>query len=174
MGGRPMTDAQPPLESGEGVHAAVALQVVEALRSGGGIASLRPLLEETSSLSPEQRDVIEFLELLDGLEDNPAADAAADVDELMQQQNAPELEALRDEVTDLREVNDATAAALGACRVCWGGDEICPVCAGQGRPGASLPDRRLYNELVEPAVQRMTAGRVDPPQPVQSPEEEAQ
>jgi hypothetical protein len=165
-----MTDTEP-LDSGEEARSAVALQVMEALRSGGGIASLRPLLEESSSLSPEQRDVIEFLELLDEFEDDPAADAA--LDELVQQQHAGELEALHDEVTDLREVNDAAAAALGACRVCWGGDELCPVCAGQGRPGANLPDRRLYNELVAPAVERMTAGRVAAPRSVRSPEEEA-
>jgi hypothetical protein len=166
-----MTDTEP-LDSGVGAHSAVALQVMEALRSGGGIASLRPLLQETSSLSPEQRDVIEFLELLDEFEDSPAVDA--DVNELLSQQNSAELEALHDEVTNLREVNDATAAALGACRVCWGGDEFCPVCAGQGRPGANLPDLRLYNELVGPAVERMTAGRVAAPQSVRSPEEEAQ
>ena len=166
-----MTDTEP-LDSGEEAPSTVALQVMEALRSGGGIASLRPLLEETSPLSTEQRDVIGFLELLDGLEDSPDVDA--DVDELAHQQNAAELEALRDEVTDLREVNDTAAAALGACRVCWGGDEFCPVCAGHGRPGANLPDKRLYNELVRPAVERMTAGRVAAPQSVTSPNEEAQ
>jgi hypothetical protein len=170
MDGGPMTDTEPP-DSGGGAHSAVALQVMEALRSGGGIASLRPLLE-TSSLSPEQRTVFDLLEFLGELEDSPASDA--DVNELTEQPNAAELEALRDEVTDLREVNDATAAALGACRVCWGGDELCPVCAGHGRPGANLPDRRLYNELVGPAVERMTASRVAAPQSARSSDEEAQ
>ena len=50
MDGGPMTDSEP-LDNEGGAHSAVALQVMEALRSGGGIASLRPLLEETSSLS---------------------------------------------------------------------------------------------------------------------------
>jgi hypothetical protein len=171
MDGGPMTDTEP-LDSGGDAQSAVALQVMEALRSGGGIAALRPLLEETSSLSPEQRGIFELFEFLGELEDSPASEV--DVNELTEQQNAAELEALRDEVTDLREVNDATAAALGACRVCWGGDELCPVCAGNGRPGANLPDRRFYNELVGPAVERMTAARVAAPQSARTSDEEAQ
>jgi hypothetical protein len=151
----------------------VMRQVMEALKSGGGIASLRPLMQE-SSLSPEQRDVIEFLEFLEGLDDSAAQET--DLNSLMPQQNSDlaELQALRDEVADLREVNDAAAAALGACRVCWGGDEFCPVCAGQGRPGANLPDLRLYNELVRPAVERMTAARGAAVKSVRLPDEEAQ
>jgi hypothetical protein len=117
--------------------------------SGGGIASLRPLLAE-SMLTPEQRDVIEFLEFLEGLDDSGAP--AADVDVVEQQQNrdSAELLALRDEVADLREVNDAAAAALGACLVCWGGDESVPCAPARGV-------LRLYNQLVRPAVERMTA-----------------
>ena len=154
-------------------RSAVVRQVMNALKSGGGIAALRPLLAE-SALSPEQRDVIEFLELLEGVDDSPAP--ATDVDAPAHQQHSGmvELQALRDEVTDLREVNDAAAAALGACRVCWGGDEFCPVCAGQGRPGANLPDLRLYNELVRPAVERMTAARSAAVTSVRFPDEEAQ
>jgi hypothetical protein len=154
-------------------RSAVVRQVMDALKSGGGIAALRPLLAE-SALSSEQRDVIEFLELLEGLDDSPAP--ATDVDAPAQQQHSgmTELQALRDEVTDLREVNDAAAAALGACRVCWGGDEFCPVCAGQGHPGANLPDLRLYNELVRPAVERMTAARAAAVTSVRFPDEEAQ
>ena len=158
----------------------VARQVMEALRSGGGIASLQPLLRD-ASLTSEQRDLIEFLEFLDG-EDARTVDA--DMDGLTSAQNvdSTELHALRDEVTDLREVNDAAAAALGACRMCWGGDPFCPVCAGQGQPGANLPDQRLYRELVHPAVERMTAGHgrhlsaptTAAPKFVRFPDEEAQ
>jgi len=165
-----MTDTDPPDSAGEG-YSPVARQVMEALRSGGGISSLRPLLQETSSLSPEQRDVFEFLEFLDEFDDSSAVDA--DANEFTNQRNSAELETLRAEVVDLREVNDAAAAALGACRVCWGGDESCPVCAGRGRPGANLPDLRLYRELVQPAVERITAAGVAVPQSVRSPDEEA-
>jgi len=56
------------------------------------------------------------------------------------------------------------------------------VCAGQGQPGANLPDQRLYRELVHPAVERMTAGHgrhlsaptTAAPKFVRFPDEEAQ
>jgi hypothetical protein len=159
-----------PLDSAGSEYSPTARQVMEALRSGGGgISSLRPLLQEGSLLSPEQRDVLDILELFDELDESPAAEAEGPRDE----QDSAELASLRAEVVDLREVNDAAAAALGACRVCWGGDEICPVCAGRGRPGANLPDLRLYSELVQPAVERITAAGVTPPRSVGFPDEEA-
>ena len=167
----PITDTEP-LDTTTVPHAAIARQVMEALKFGGGISALRPLLAESSLLSPEQHDVLELLEFIDEFDDSPADDA--DANESTNQQNSAELEALRDEVTDLREVNDAVAAALGACRVCWGGDEFCPVCGGHGRPGANLPDLRLYKELVEPAVERMTTGHGAAPQSIRFHDEEAQ
>jgi hypothetical protein len=153
-----MADTEMP-GSGQETGSAVALQVVEALRSpGGGVGALRSLLAETS-LSEQHRDVLALLEILDAAEEGLATDA--DLDALIYQQDpdAAELQACREEVADLREVNDVTAAALGACRICWGGNRSCPVCGGQGRPGANLPDLRLYNELVRPAIERMSAGQ---------------
>jgi hypothetical protein len=138
---------------------ALALQVAEALKSGGGLASLRALLAGTS-LSEQHRDVLALLDILDAAEQGVAADG--DLDALIHSQNpdpAAQLEGCREEVADLREVNDATAAALGACRICWGGNRSCPVCGGHGRPGANLPDLRLYSELVRPAVERMSAAQ---------------
>jgi hypothetical protein len=150
-----MADGEMPA-SGAEPGSAVALQVVEALRSGGGVASLRSLLGE-ASLSEQHRDVLALLEILDAAEEGVSADA--DLDALFYPHSpdaATELQACRQEVADLREVNDATAAALGACRICWGGNRSCPVCGGRGQPGANLPDLRLYNELVKPAVERMS------------------
>lgn len=45
------------------------------------------------------------------------------------------------------------AAALGACD-CWGLDDACDLCAGEGGPGWADPDEELYEELVAPAVRR--------------------
>lgn len=50
--------------------------------------------------------------------------------------------------------NDALAAALGACE-CWGEDEDCEICRGEGRPGWTLPDRRLFLRFVKPALRAM-------------------
>jgi hypothetical protein len=59
------------------------------------------------------------------------------------------------ELTELRERNDALAAALGACHLCWGSDPDCEICAGSGSPGASVPDKGLFAEFVRPAVRTL-------------------
>lgn len=47
------------------------------------------------------------------------------------------------------------ACSLGACPECWGHDADCTQCAGQGRPGAFLPDERCFERFVLPAVERI-------------------
>jgi hypothetical protein len=54
----------------------------------------------------------------------------------------------------LADRNVLLAAALGAC-TCWGQDPNCPLCLGEGSAGWTQPDRRLYQEYVEPASLRM-------------------
>jgi hypothetical protein len=63
--------------------------------------------------------------------------------------------ALYQELEELREKNDALAEALGACHLCWGEDTNCQICRGQGRSGANLPDRKLFAQLVAPALRRL-------------------
>ena len=60
-----------------------------------------------------------------------------------------------DELSSLRDVNDTLASALGACCVCWGGDENCESCDGNGECGSEEPDRALFDELVLPAIRRL-------------------
>ena len=50
------------------------------------------------------------------------------------------------------------AAALGACD-CWGEELHCPFCEGYGVPGWVTPDRRLFAELVYPAVRALSIHR---------------
>jgi hypothetical protein len=70
------------------------------------------------------------------------------------------------ELRDLRQVNDTLADALGACRICWGGDGSCDTCGGRGRSGSRAPDMELFEELVAPALRRVLtmrrAGRFGP------------
>lgn len=68
--------------------------------------------------------------------------------------NVYDLRGIRQELEDLRKVNDTLAAALGACAVCWGGNPNCEACEGEGHAGAYDPQPRMFNELVVPAVQR--------------------
>jgi hypothetical protein len=58
-----------------------------------------------------------------------------------------------------RERVDRCAAALGACGLCWGAEPACRACRGRGRPGFSLPDESLFQELVLPAVRMMRTHR---------------
>lgn len=58
------------------------------------------------------------------------------------------------ELQQLRARNDGLAAALGACYLCWGEDVLCPVCHGQGQPGAFRSDPELFSAYVAPALQR--------------------
>ena len=49
----------------------------------------------------------------------------------------------------LEEQNDLCAAALGACS-CWGTDDSCKRCAGQGIPGYFIPDEEAFGYLLLP------------------------
>jgi hypothetical protein len=70
------------------------------------------------------------------------------------------LRLLRGELEELREWNEALAAALGACARCWGEDPSCPGCQGSGSPGTAVPNRPLFTALVVPAVRRVQAAQL--------------
>ena len=63
-----------------------------------------------------------------------------------------QLERAEHELQRLRDRTGRLADALGACNSCWGEDAGCPECQGHGTPGSSLPDERLFAEVVMPAV----------------------
>jgi hypothetical protein len=66
---------------------------------------------------------------------------------------APESPAVDDPLTD---TNLLLAAALGACE-CWGLRASCALCEGHGTAGWTDPDPALFDELVMPAVIRLSA-----------------
>jgi DNA repair exonuclease SbcCD ATPase subunit len=66
---------------------------------------------------------------------------------------------LQDELELLRERNDALAAAVGACPLCWGHNLDCRGCRGRGGPGFCTPDESLFDEFVLPAVRTLRAQR---------------
>jgi hypothetical protein len=95
-------------------------------------------------------------------EDMEFFDSPSELDKVRSEERARSFQRLRqtmeqmyEELEALRERNDALAAALGACHLCWGKDFDCPVCGGTGHPGFSMPDRSLLVQLVTPAVQRL-------------------
>jgi hypothetical protein len=56
---------------------------------------------------------------------------------------------------ELVERNGLLAGALGACD-CWGLQADCVVCQGAGRSGWRLPDKRLFSNLVRPAIDKVS------------------
>lgn len=60
------------------------------------------------------------------------------------------------------------AAALGACGLCWGDDDLCPSCRGRGAPGMVRPDptarARVFGARQAPNNQNQPN-----PAPVQAP-----
>jgi hypothetical protein len=62
------------------------------------------------------------------------------------------------ELAELRDRNDAMAAALGACYVCWGDDQECEKCNGKDRAGSAIPDKELFTQFVLPAARRLQRG----------------
>jgi hypothetical protein len=51
---------------------------------------------------------------------------------------------------------DDLAQALGACEECWGRDNRCPTCRGEGSPGYFKSDKVLFEELIRPALSKAT------------------
>jgi len=64
------------------------------------------------------------------------------------------------EVVALRSRLDNLAYALGACVSCWGSNGQCHHCRGRGKPGSSVPDKKLFTELVLPAIRILKASEV--------------
>lgn len=64
------------------------------------------------------------------------------------------IDGLMAELNEMRARNDTLAAALGACYLCWGANPTCQVCRGKGRPGAAIPDQKLFEQVVMPVVKK--------------------
>jgi hypothetical protein len=70
------------------------------------------------------------------------------------------------ELDRLRQRNDALAAALGACHLCFGEDAWCPRCGGRGRPASRRPDPAAFDRYVRPLLAKLQArdpARATPP-----------
>lgn len=80
-----------------------------------------------------------------------------------------QLDRANNELQRLRDRNQRLADALGACSSCWGEDSGCPDCQGCGRPGRSMPDERLFEGIVMPAVRLLRPGDPRPSQPMLEP-----
>lgn len=46
------------------------------------------------------------------------------------------------------------AAGLGACPTCWGHDDQCEECDGEGKPGAFKIDKKSFQTYVLPVIRK--------------------
>ncbi len=61
------------------------------------------------------------------------------------------INSLREELEEEVEFTQDLAEALGACPECFGEDEMCDNCDGEGIPGFFVPDFVQYNRFISPA-----------------------
>jgi hypothetical protein len=121
----------------------------------------RHMAEQSAARARREAEMIEAESVVAEVAAHPAA-----ISEECEGSTPPDVAELRThalsmlaELKVLREREDLLAAALGACCLCWGQDEDCRACRGRGRPGYSLPDEALFEELVLPAVQLLRTQR---------------
>ncbi len=150
------TDRHEPAKPGADIAQAIAdalkgdgrQAILDALSAGRVDLSLLRRFLGSAQLSEQQESMLNLLVALQTSDGSPSDPAESG--------DAP---SAGGELADLRQVNDTLAAALGACRVCWGGDRECQQCNGHGAAGSGLPDMALFEQLVAPAVRRVGALR---------------
>jgi hypothetical protein len=141
--------------------------------SNGGM-DVQEILQQQAATNPTAALLAKHLaeqrakqaEIIDVPVSEQSSDAADLHDYDLQAELTSELEGLRErvnamvvEIDVLRNRNDALAAAIGACCLCWGQDLNCRSCRGRGGPGFSMPDEALFEEFVLPAIQTLRAQR---------------
>jgi hypothetical protein len=63
---------------------------------------------------------------------------------------------MKGDLDDALDRLDELAQALGACEECWGDNNRCPTCKGDGQPGFFKPDRELFNQFILPVLNKAT------------------
>lgn len=123
------------------------------------------MLEELG-LSPKMQALMQLMAGTAAMDSGAGAAARDDAPIEMVRRDA--LDRIAEEVEELREVNAVLAAhceylarAVGACPECWGEDQGCETCGGDGGPGAFMPDRRRFGTVVLPALNAVRAVQRD-------------
>jgi hypothetical protein len=135
-----------------------AFLLIEAL-AGNNRSGIRDSLNKLSQeveLSPRMQQLVQLLNEEQRVIEDYGSDTQADADNL--QKMEAQLDELREdnaELEELRKMNDVLAAALGACRDCWGEVPECEACGGKGQSGSQRPDAALYHQFVAPAVSKV-------------------
>lgn len=144
------------------------------LNGGDGVQNLLKSVLSNAGLGGEEAALVEMMISSSGDSDgNADIDDPDDTDvlegnyhEILAHDDAMD-EELYEELESLRCVNDTLADALGACGVCWGGNDNCPECEGYGIAGSEPPDPRLFKRLIAPAFKRVQLDKREYPRKTQ-------
>lgn len=129
--------------------AAFRAQLAEQAQDNPGLAMLMQLMEQRSA--PRVDDGVVDVEAT-YTTDPPALNESMRADLQALVQGSTQLSA---ELETLQRRNDALAAALGACHLCFGEDAWCPRCGGRGAPGSRRPETVAFARYVRPVLQRL-------------------
>jgi hypothetical protein len=152
--------------------------LLEALASPAGTGALpkaQELLTQLGESDPTARLLAQFLGRRQTQElENETPSKEAETSERSQSFSVPDkaqvrsdemsravhqlrrqIESMYRELAELRDRNDALAAAFGACYLCWGNDPDCEICNGHGRTGFAVPDKKLFAQFAAPAARRL-------------------
>jgi hypothetical protein len=135
---------------------------------GGALPSMQDLLSQLESTNPTLGLIAKYFlaRREQEAQNEVASDSEAEAEHIAIEYSArltrifqrlEEIKDLRVELEELRERNDALAAALGACYLCWGEDPRCPVCGGSGDPGSATLDMQMFAQWVAPALPHLKA-----------------
>jgi hypothetical protein len=131
----------------------------QMLGVNGEKPSMQSLLARVAETNPRFAPVVNYLAQRHAERQEQEANEPTEVtvEEVTNQHESLEklkrkVKRLYEELQTLRGRNDALAAALGACYLCWGDDPACPVCSGVGRPGWRPVEDSLFEEWILPAA----------------------
>jgi hypothetical protein len=132
----------------------------EMLGVTGEKPSMQSLLAQVAETNPRLAPIVNYLARRQAERQEQKANDATEItveEPTNQRESVGKLEStvkrLYQELRMLRGRNDALAAALGACYLCWGDDPTCPFCSGVGAPAWRAVDDSLFEQWILPAVQ---------------------
>jgi len=111
------------------------------------------LLQRVLTEQPELAQYAELFKQQD--EDSPSSDEVKEL-KLRLRKITSIAKAQKDDLNDALDDLSELAQALGACDECWGRDNRCPTCRGDGAPGYFKLDRALFDQYILPALAKAT------------------
>ena len=123
-----------------------------ALTQGGDMKSAYEAILADGAIPQGRRGLFEvLLSNQDSTLDDGSLDSKVDEADHLECR----LARLQKQNAQLRAVLDDIADALGACGDCFGSDESCPECDGEGSPGAFRPRRAAFDFFLRPVIDRL-------------------